>query len=126
METIVNIILLMIFLNMGIGMMSQAFNYDLPNGLPLYGMAQEQENNINQVEAESNSAFSTVFIFGDYVKALQFFVNSFTGGYLWSTLDLIGVNFHPFFIMGLQAIWGVIVVYTFVYLISGRGTKSSI
>lgn len=124
METVVNVILLMVFVNVGIGLFSEAFSYQLDNTLPLSDMAAEQKGIVNTVA--NQSGFSTVFIFGDYERGLKFFIDSVTGNFLWNSLDVIGINFHPLFKTGLSAVWGVVVVYTFIYIVSGRGTKSSI
>lgn len=63
--------------------------------------------------------FNAIFIFGDFGRAITEFLNIVSGGYIFSMMGLFG--FAQSFITGVQVAFGLGVIMTLVYLISGRG-----
>lgn len=63
--------------------------------------------------------FDPIFIFGDFQKAITQFLDIVSGGYVFDMMALFG--FAQSFVVGIQVIFGLGVIATLIYLISGRG-----
>lgn len=128
MQTVYNILILYICCNTMVGVFAEAFGIDV--GLPIVDALEEfvtgQESTVNELEDEGG--FQTDLIFGDWVTVGEMFINFFSGGYIIGMVELLsfgGLNFPAVFVLGLTALFATAIVWGIMYLVSGRGTKSS-
>lgn len=128
MQTVFNIVVLYICLNTGVGVMAEAFGVDV--GIPIVNALSSflgLQQNISET-ANQEGGFQATLIFGDWLTVGRMFVNFFTGGYVLGMIQLLsiaGINFPAVFVVGLSALFVTAIVWGFMYLISGRGTKQS-
>lgn len=59
------------------------------------------------------------FIFGNFLQGITEFLNVVSGGYIFDMMALFG--FAESFVTGVQVIFGLGVIFTLIYLASGRG-----
>lgn len=128
MQTVFNILVLYVCLNVGVGVLTEAFGVDI--GIPVVDALSEFTGFQEEISdtVEDDGGFQAALIFGDWLTVGRMFINFFTGGYMLAMVQLLsvaGINFPPIFTLGLSALFAIAVVWGLMYLISGRGTKQS-
>lgn len=78
----------------------------------------ESDFNATAVSYETDP-FNALFIFGDFVTGVNQFFHVVSGGYVFSMMSLFG--FAQSFITGIQVAFGLGVILSAAYIISGRG-----
>lgn len=64
--------------------------------------------------------FDALLIFGDFSRAITNFMNIISGGYLFNVMQHLGI-FPASFTIIIQVVFGLSVIMTLIYLVSGRG-----
>lgn len=70
-------------------------------------------------QSYQTNPFNAALIFGDFGRGITNFMNIISGGYLFTLMAKFGMA--QSFIYGVQIIFGIGVVMTLIYLVSGRG-----
>lgn len=124
MQTIYSAIVLSICLNIGIGIMAQAFNVNIPLFINIQQYADAQYTQAQTLQG-TNDPLSTVFIFGNFLLVAQTFINAVTGQWLVGTINMLPIHLPTLLIAGMSALYFIGAVWGLMYLIGGRGTKAS-
>lgn len=69
-------------------------------------------------QSDEGGGFNIIFVFGDFTKAITQFMQIVTGHYVFNMMEKFG--FAQSFVVGTQVIFGLGVVGSLIYLISGR------
>jgi hypothetical protein len=131
METIINLLILGMCLNVGLAIVTEAMGISFGPGSGtndfkaiLNNTVIENDELIQNSTSGDEGFVNLTLIFGDWFKVIGIVINAISFQYIINIMQVFGLSDTA--VLGVRAIGAILATFTIVYLISGRGSKQNI